>query len=158
MDTLRLTSPAFSEGGAIPVRYTGFGEDLSPVLCLSGLYGGAVSMALVLEDLDVPLCKTYSHWLIWNLPLLAEIPEGVPHGPSVLSLENAVQGVGYGRHRYRGPHPPPFHHKAHRYVFRVYVLDCRLDLPPAARRRALIKAMSGHILQEASLLGTFCRP
>lgn len=158
MDTLRLTSPAFQDGGAIPKRYTGFGEDLSPALCLSGLCDTAVSVALVLEDLDVPLCKTYCHWLIWNLPPMAEIPEGIPHGQIVLSLGKAVQGVGYGSHCYRGPYPPPFLRKAHRYVFRAYALDCLLDLPPAAQRRALMKAMSGHILQEASLLGTFRRP
>lgn len=158
MDALKLTSPAFQEGCPIPKRYTGFGEDLSPALCLSGLRGEPVSLAVILEDLDVPLCKTYCHWLIWNLPPVAEIPEGISHGQSVLSLGNAVQGVGYGSHRYRGPYPPPFVQKAHRYVFRVYALDCTLSLPPTARRRTLVKAMSGHILQQASLSGTFRRP
>ena len=86
-----------------------------------------------------------------------DIPEGIPHGPSVLSLGNAVQGIGYGANRYRGPHPPPFLRIPHRYVFRSYVLDCRLNLLPASRRRTLMKAMSGHILQEASLLGIFRR-
>lgn len=157
MDTLTLASPAFEEGCSIPRRHSGFGEDLSPALRLSGLCRETVSLALVLEDLDVPFCKIYCHWLIWNLPPMAEIPEGIPHGPSVLSLGNAVQGVGYGRHCYRGPCPPPLLRSPHRYVFRAYALDCRLDLPPAARRRALIKAMLGHILQEASLSGTFQR-
>lgn len=157
MDTLKLTSPAFQEGGSIPKRHTGFGEDVSPALRLSNLCEEAVSVTLVLEDLDVPFCKPYCHWLIWNLPPMAEIPEGIPHGPSVLSLGNAVQGVGYGNHRYRGPYPPVFHRVAHRYVFRAYALDCRLELPPAARRRVLMKAMSGHILQEAALQGTFQR-
>lgn len=158
MDALRLTSPAFQEGRPIPRRHSGFGEDLSPALRLSGLCRETVSLALILEDLDVPFCKAYCHWLIWNLPPMAEIPEGVPHGSSVLSLGNAVQGVGYSSHRYRGPCPPPFSRSPHRYVFRAYALDCRLDLPPAARRRALAVAMSGHILQEASLSGTFRRP
>lgn len=156
MDTLALTSPAFQEGCPIPRRHTGFGEDLSPALRLSGLCGEAVTMALVLDDLDVPLCRPYCHWLLWNLPPAAEIPEGVPHGPLVLSLDNAVQGIGYGRHCYRGPRPPAFLRNVHRYVFQVYVLDCRLELPPTTGRRALMGAMSGHILQEASLLGT-CR-
>lgn len=157
MDILKLSSPAFQEGGSIPKRHTGFGEDLSPALCLSGLRDDAVSIVLILEDLDVPFCKTYCHWLIWNLPPMKDIPEGIPHGPSVLSLGNAVQGLGYGAHCYRGPYPPVFDRNTHRYVFRAYVLDCRLELPPSARRRALMKAMSGHILQEASLLGTFRR-
>lgn len=158
MDALRLTSPAFEEGCPIPKRHTGFGEALSPAMHLSGLGREAVSLALTLEDLDVPFCRTCCHWLIWNLPPMAEIPEGIPHGPSVLSLRNAAQGVGYGRHRYRGPCPPPFLRGAHRYVFRAYALDCKLDLPPTVRRRALLQAMSGHILQEASLAGTFQRP
>lgn len=158
MDALRLTSPVFGEGRPIPRRHSGFGEDLSPALMLSGLCPETVSLALILEDLDVPFCKAYCHWLIWNLPPMAEIPEGIPHGSPVLSLGNAVQGVGYGSHRYRGPCPPPFSRSPHRYVFRAYALDCRLDLPPSARRRALAGAMSGHILQEASLSGTFRRP
>ena len=157
MNTLTLISPAFAKGCPIPKRHTGFGEDLSPALSLSGLCEAAVSMALVLEDLDVPFCKAYCHWLVWNLPPMAEIPEGIPHGPSVPSLENAVQGIGYGVHRYRGPYPPPFLRTPHRYVFRAYALDCRLDLSPTARRRSLMNAMSGHILQETSLLGTFQR-
>lgn len=157
MDALRLTSPAFEEGCPIPTRHTGFGEDVSPSLCLSGLCDEAVSMALVLDDLDVPLCRHYCHWLIWNLPPMAEIPEGIPYGPVVLSLGNAVQGMGYGAHRYRGPCPPPVVRNPHRYVFRAYILDCRLELSPASRRRTLMKAMSGHILQEAALPGTFRR-
>lgn len=157
MEALKLSSPAFREGCPIPKRHTGFGEDLSPALRLSGICGGAVSVALVLDDLDVPFCKSYCHWLVWNLPPMAEIPEGIPHGPQVLSLGNAVQGVGYGVHRYRGPCPPPVLRKAHRYVFHAYVLDCRLELPPASRKQALKKAMSGHILQKAALLGTFRR-
>lgn len=156
MDTLTLTSPAFQEGCPIPRRHTGFGADVSPALRLQGLCEEAVSLALVLEDLDVPLCSHYCHWLLWNLPPVTEIPEAVPHGPSVLSLDNAVQGVGYGKHRYRGPCPPVFPRKPHRYVFHVYALDCRLELPPTARMRRLQTAMSGHILQEASLMGT-CR-
>ena len=156
MNTLELTSPAFREGCPIPRRHTGFGEDVSPALRLSGLCGEAGTMALVLDDLDVPLCRPYCHWLLWNLPPVTELPEGIPHGPLVLSLGNAVQGIGYGKHRYRGPCPPAFTKKAHRYVFQVYVLDCRLNLSPAAGRRKLMNAMSGHILQEASLMGT-CR-
>lgn len=158
MDALSLTSSAFEEGCTIPMRHTGFGEDLSPAMHLSGLCRETVSLALILEDLDVPFCRTYCHWLIWNLPPIAEIPEGIPGGPSVPSLGNAVQGVGYGTHRYRGPCPPPFLRRPHRYVFRAYALNCWLDIPSAARRRALVKAMSGHILQEASLSGTFRRP
>ena len=157
METLKLPIPAFQNGCPIPRRYTGFGENLSPPLSLSGLCKEAVTLALIMDDLDVPFCKNYNHWLLWNLPPLPELPEGIPHGPSVLPLDNTVQGVGYGLHCYRGPYPPVFLRNLHRYQFRIYALDCRLDLPATARRRALISAIKNHILQEASLLGTFRR-
>lgn len=156
MDRLVVTSPAFTEGGSIPRRHTGFDQDLSPALHLSGLSPDAASLAVTLDDLDVPFFKIYSHWLIWNLPPLIDLPEGIPHGPSLPQL-GAFQGVGYGVHRYRGPYPPAFLRSPHRYIFRVYALDCRLDLPTSAKRRNLMAAMKGHILQEASLLGTFQR-
>lgn len=156
MKALLLTSPAFQEGEPIPRRHTGFGQDLSPALTLSSLCPESVSLTVVLEDLDVPFCREYTHWLLWNLPPQMEIPEGVPHGRTIPSLGDAVQGIAYGVHRYRGPYPPVFLRKPHRYVFRVYALDCILDLPPVSRRRALKTAMSGHILQEASLMG-ICR-
>ena len=156
MDVLTLTSPAFRDGEPIPRRHTGFGEDLSPALTLSGLCPEAQSLAIVLEDLDVPFCKTYTHWLLWNLPPRTALAEGVPPGETLPSLGGAVQGVGYGVHRYRGPHPPFFLRRPHRYVFRVCALDRMLDLPPSAGRQALRQAVSGHILQEAALMGT-CR-
>lgn len=157
MTPLLLTSPTFAPGCPIPRRHTGFEADLSPALCLSGLTPEAVSLAVTMDDLDVPFTKIYSHWLIWNLPPVAELPEGIPHGQTLPELGGAVQGIGYGRHGYRGPYPPPFLRAPHRYLFQVYALDCRLELSPRIRRAALLSAMQGHILQEASLLGTFQR-
>lgn len=157
MGALTLASPAFEAGRPIPRRHTGFGEDLSPPLRLSGLCGEAVSLALMMDDLDVPFRKVYNHWLLWNLPPQTEIPEGIPHGALLPALGGAVQGIGYGAHRYRGPYPPSFLRTPHRYIFRAYALDCKLDLPSTAGRRRLMSAMSGHILQEGSLLGTFQR-
>ncbi|MDO4315665.1 MAG: YbhB/YbcL family Raf kinase inhibitor-like protein [Oscillospiraceae bacterium] len=69
----------------------------------------------------------------------------------------AAQGTAYGRNRYRGPKPPFFVLTPHRYVFRFYALDCRLELDGAAGRRTLVRAMDGHILQQGSLLGTYRR-
>lgn len=157
MDPLRLASPAFDPGRPIPKRHTGFGEDLSPALCLSGLAPDTVSLAVMMYDLDVPFVKTYHHWLIWNLPPLEELPEGIPPGAALPGLDGAVQGVGYGTHRYRGPCPPIFLRAPHRYVFQAFSLDCRLELSSNTRGNQLLSAMSGHILQTASLLGTFQR-
>lgn len=157
MEPLRLSSPAFHPGCPIPGRHTGFGEDVSPALRLSGLAPDTISLAVMMDDLDVPFIKPYHHWLIWNLPPLAELPEGIPPEPVLPELGGAVQGIGYGRHRYRGPRPPVFLRSPHRYVFRAFSLDCRLNLPPRADGKHLLAAMAGHVLQEASLLGTFRR-
>jgi len=153
---LVVTSPAFSHGGSIPRPYTGCGEDISPPLHLSGLHPGAVSLAVILDDLDIPLLPVYPHWLIWNLPPAADIPASLPCGARLPN--GAVQGTAYGRNRYRGPKPPAFLRRPHRYRFRVYALDSRLDLAPASGRRALLRAMEGHILQWGELVGTYVRP
>lgn len=156
MRTLKVTSPAFAAGGSIPPVYTGDGEDISPPLCLSGLCPETVSLAVVLDDLDIPFCRNYAHWLLWNLPPMEEIPAHIPHGSR--TKYGAAQGIAYGKNRYRGPLPPSFLKKPHRYVFRVCALDCRLDLPAEAKRRDLMAAMRGHILQEGSLMGLYrCR-
>lgn len=157
MNPLRVTSPAFEEGGYIPLDHTGRGKDLSPRLNLEGLDEGARSLAVTLDDDSHPLFPRYNHWLIWKLPVCGEIPAGIPHGKTVPSLASAVQGVAYGRHRYRGP-KPPFRWN-HRYTFTVYVLDCLLTLPPDSRRRDFFEAIDGHLLQRGTLTGQFqsCR-
>ena len=149
---LEITSPAFTDGGKISKKHTGFGENSSPELELHGLEGGA-SLAVTLDDLDIPMIKEYNHWLIWNLPVAPVIPsccgESCPEG--------AVQGVGYGKNRYAGPRQPFFVRSRHRYLFRVYVLDAVLSLPASARKAELLKAMEGHILQSGSITCTYKR-
>ena len=152
MEPLQVTSPAFAEGGRIPVAHTGYGADRSPALALANLCPEAVSLALTLEDMDHPL-PAYCHWLMWNLPPRAVLPGDIPPGERVAALGGAVQGRGYGRHRYRGPKPP--FHWSHRYRFRVFALDCALDLPAASRKRDLLAAMEGHILQQGQLTGHY---
>lgn len=146
---LRITSPAFRQGCPIPVQYTGFGADISPAFQISGLCQEAVSLAVIMDDLDIPLVPAYCHWLIWNIPCTEELPEHIPHGSPV--LVRAVQGMAYGQHRYRGPKPPLFVRTPHRYVFRFYALDCFLDLGAQSNRPALVNAMTGHVLQKAVL-------
>lgn len=150
--TLQVTS-AFADRGKMPIEYTGRGRDISPALHLSKLADGAVSIAIIMDDVDHPLFKPYTHWVIWNLPAIREIPADIPHGETLPELNGAVQGVGYGRHRYRGPKPP--FNMRHLYQFDVYVLDCRLDLSPKSRKRDLIRAMEGHVLQHGQLLGEY---
>lgn len=155
IESLTVTSTAFCHEGYIPKRYTGRGDNISPELHIGGLSRDAVSLAVVMEDLDIPVVGICTHWLIWNLPVQDVIPEGISHGETVAELGGAVQGIGFGRNRYSGPKPPGFIRKAHRYRFHVYALDCRLELAPVSKRRDFKRAVSGHVLQHGCLVGLF---
>lgn len=153
-ETLRVESAAFLHNGKIPRRHTGYGEDVSPELTLRGLSDAAVSLAIIMNDRSHPIPE-YNHWVIWNLPACEVIMEGIPRGATIQELGGAAQGIGYGRHCYRGPKPPFFIRKAHEYQFLVYALDCRLELDCSAKRSDLLQAMKGHILQCGSITGFF---
>ena len=79
--------------------YTGYGKDVSPTFYLSKLSKEAQSIAIIMDDIKHPLLGTYNHWVIWNLPVICEIPENIAHGEMLNDLGDAVQGIGYGRHR-----------------------------------------------------------
>lgn len=147
-----VTSPAFADGGAIPEEYSGNGKDISPELQLSRLDKTAVSLAVIMDDIDHPLVGVYNHWLIWNLPISESIPAEIPEGEQVAQLNNAVQGVGYGKHCYRGPKPP---FGSHRYKYHVFVLDKKLDLPASAKKKDLLAMMEGHMVQYGYLVGEY---
>lgn len=151
-DQLTVTSPAFEHEAVIPIQYTGRGADISPELHLSEISARAKSLAIIMDDLGHPIPE-YNHWVIWNLPVMQVVPGHIPHGAHLPDLGGAVQGRGYGRNRYRGPKPP--FNWSHRYRFSVYALDCTLDLQPRCRKRDLLEAMRGHILQSGSLVGRF---
>ena len=150
---LMITSSSFENNGVIPIEYTGRGIDISPSLTLEEIDVKAKSIAIIMEDLDHPLVKDYAHWVIWNIPIQRIIPENIPHGESVLN--GATQGVGYGKHRYKGPKPPRFIKKPHRYRFNVYVLDSILNLDSSSKKKELIIAMKGHIIQQGNIIGEF---
>lgn len=152
MEHLMITSPYFEHGGMIPIEYTGYGADSSPELVLTGLSKDAVSIAIIMNDMDHPI-SAYNHWVIWNIPATSVIPGNIPHGEYVNSLGGAVQGLGYGKHRYRGPKPP--FRWSHIYHFNVFVVDCFLDLPSTSKKKDLTEAMQGHILQQAVLSGHY---
>lgn len=149
---LTVTSSAFADGGMIPEEYSGNGKDISPELQLSRLDKAAVSLAVIMDDIDHPLVGVYNHWLIWSLPATESIPAEIPEGEQVAQLNNAVQGIGYGKHRYRGPKPP---FGSHRYKYHVFVLDKKLDLPASAKKKDLLAAMEGHMLQYGYLVGEY---
>lgn len=148
MADMKLTSSAFTHKGEIPGRYSCDGRDLSPPLSITNVPEGAKSLALIVDDPDAPV-GTWVHWVVWNIsPHTAEIGENsLPPG--------VVQGVnGWQRNRYGGPCPPS---GTHRYFFRLYALDTLLNLAPTAGREPLLRAMEGHIISRAELMGTYRR-
>jgi Raf kinase inhibitor-like YbhB/YbcL family protein len=149
-----VTTPSFSPGGPIPKPCTCDGENRSPCLQWSEIPVDTRSFALICDDPDAP-GKRWVHWVLFNLPADAvELKEGVPKVASLPS--GARQGVNDGGEvGYAGPCPPPG--APHRYFFRLYALDCMLNLSPEVRRSDLDRAMTGHVLTEATLMGTYGR-
>jgi Raf kinase inhibitor-like YbhB/YbcL family protein len=143
-----LTSSAFANGGAIPSRYTCDGENLSPPLTWSGAPNGSRSLALIVDDPDAPV-GTFTHWLAWGIdPEAGGLAEGQP---APVEGRNDFGVIGYG-----GPCPPPGH-GPHRYFFNLYALDSELGLPPGASRLQLERALVGHVLAPAELVGIYQR-
>lgn len=153
MNELLVKSPSFECDGQIPRRHTGFGEDISPEFILTGLSGEGKSLAIIMDDLDIPFIGELNHWLIWNLPVTDVIPENIPYGADCPN--GARQGSAYGKNRYRGPKQPPFIKNEHRYRFQFYCLDCVLNLPASSKKHDLALAMEGHILQSGELIGRY---
>lgn len=143
---MEVSSPAFENGQKIPSKHSCQGENRSPLLRIESIPKGTVTFAIIVEDPDAPN-GTFDHWVAWNIPPAKELEEGI---------KVANQGVnGFGSVGYKGPCPPPG--SPHRYYFRVYALDTELDLPSKSLKGDLKKAMKGHILGEATLMGTYQR-
>lgn len=153
---MRISSPEFEDGGRIPTAFTCEGEGISPPLVVEDVPSGAVSLALIMDDPDAPR-GTFDHWIIWNLPAdMRTLPAAIPDDPTVEGLGAAVQGENdFGRIGYDGPCPPPG--KEHRYRFRVYALDTTLNLSPGATRDRVERAMEGHVVAEAEMVGVYGR-
>ena len=150
--TLKLESTAFLEGDPIPRVYTCDGEDISPPLSWTPGPAGTKTFALICDDPDSS--KTWSHWVLFDVPAaVTDLPEAIPtrdHTP-----EGGTQGtndfrkIGYG-----GPCPPSGNH---RYFFKLYALDAQLKLPSTATQADVERAMKGHVLAEAALMGRYSR-
>ena len=151
---IQVFSKAFSEGEVIPVQYTCDGDNVSPPLLWGSIPKDTQSLALICEDPDAP-SGIFTHWVIFDLaPLVSGLPEAVPTTATL--EEGGTQGandfkqIGYG-----GPCPPPGN--PHRYFFRLYALNAKLQLPSGVTRQELTHTMRGHILAEGHLMGTYQR-
>ena len=146
MGNLKLTSSAFSDGGEIP-RECGYKNgNKRPPLTVSGIPEGTKSLALIMDDPDAmgAVGKVWVHWVMWNIdPTNTE-----------LFVENlTTEGMtDFGEVGYGGPAPPD---KRHTYVFKLYALDCDLDIPKESTKADVEKAMEGHIIEQTTLTGTY---
>ena len=151
---MQLKTSAFEPGSDIPVQFTCDGSDISPALSWTTPPEGTQSFALVMEDPDAPR-RTFIHWVLYDLPASErELPEDVPSQRTLPS--GARQGHNdFGQIGYGGPCPPPG--PPHRYYFRLYALDKRLELRPGSTRAHADRSMRGHILAHVELMGRYRR-
>ena len=152
-NTLLFECVGIKAGGKFPMENTGRGQDVSPEFLIKNLSPAAKTLAIILEDIRHPLFKSFTHWLIWNIPAAEKITRAIPGGKIVPGLGNARQGIGYGWYKYAGPKPPKG--KRHLYRFTIYALDSKIDLPFLPTKSNFIKKATGHIIQQGNIVGEF---
>lgn len=168
---LILSSPAFPDGGTIPLKYTcaattpppggplHISLGVSPELDWKNVPKGTQSFVLILHDADAHIGRAFEdipHWIVFNIPGDAtSLPEGLP--PDAPAANGTMQGDNMMRRAaFQGPCAPPGH-PPHHYTFALYALDEKLDLPQGASRSDIQKAMDGHVLGGAVYIGLFTR-
>lgn len=145
IQNIKVFSSAFEANRTIPRKYTCDGENLNPPLELEGIPEEAESLVLIIDDPDAPM-KIFTHWIVWNIEPVAKIEEDSIPGVEGI---NDFRKIGYG-----GPCPSS---GTHRYFFRVYALDRKLELKAGAGRKELESEMIGHIIAEGELIGKYSR-
>ncbi len=151
---MKISSAAFSAGETIPKKFTCDGLDTSPQLSWTEASAKTQSFALIMDDPDAPV-GTWVHWVLFDLPSdTKELAEGAPKQEQLSN--GARQGRNdFGKIGYGGPCPPPGN--AHRYFFKLYALDAKLNLKAGATKADAERAMKGHILAQAELIGRYAR-
>jgi Raf kinase inhibitor-like YbhB/YbcL family protein len=143
--SLRITSPVFVDNGFIPTKYTCDGEDINPPLNIEGIPEDAKSLVLIVDDPDAPM-GTWDHWIVWNIVPTREIKENTIPG---------TEGFNdFRKHSYGGPCPPS---GTHRYFFKIYALNTKLDLNPNSRKKDVERAMEENILAKGEIIGLYKR-
>lgn len=146
MKKLLVKSPAFENNKLIPAKYTCDGENVNPPLSIEGVPEETKSLVLIVDDPDAPM-GTWDHWIGWNIPATTN-----------KIAENTIPGTegmnDFRRRSYGGPCPPS---GTHRYFFKVYALDMKLDLNPDLKKKDVEKAMESHVLAKGELVGLYRR-
>jgi len=159
---MSLTSTAWTDGGAIPAKYTQAGTQVSPPLAWSNVSDDAVSFVLIARDADTAIgngTDDILHWMLWNIPKAARsLPEGVPQANQ---LPDGTRQISASGPYYRGPGAPASG-PAHHYMFEIYALDSTIEVPavgqsPPLTRAAVMAAMAGKIRGKGALVGLFKR-
>jgi hypothetical protein len=145
---MKIQSPVFQNNQSIPSKYTCDGGDVNPPLEFLEVPKEAKTLALIVDDPDAPK-GDWVHWLVWDInPAINQIAENS-------APEEAVEGVtDFGRAGWGGPCPPS---GTHRYFFKLYALDAKLNLPSYSVKKDLLQAMNGHIINQAELVGLYQR-
>jgi len=144
-----IISPAFKNMEYLPPKFTRDGSGINPELIFKNIPAAAKSLALIMDDPDAPY-GTFDHWILFNIPpKTKEIKEGIVPAGAIKGKNSA------GTLLYISPSPPPG--KAHRYVFNLYALDSLLSLREGADKAQIEKAMAGHIISQASMIGLYKR-
>lgn len=147
--SIGVRCPEFERGAAIPPEFSGFGDDVSPPLELTGVPKGVQSLAIVVDDPDAP-GGTFTHWTVWNVRPTQRFETGV----DIRTLGGVEGANDFGSAGYRGPLPPE---GTHRYRYRVFAVDKLLGVPPNAPPPDVWRALSGHVIAWGELTGTFTR-
>jgi Raf kinase inhibitor-like YbhB/YbcL family protein len=149
--TFTLTSRDFTQGGDLPLKFSDYGDGMSPSLSWLGLPPGTKTLTIMMEDPDASSARPFIHWLVWNLDPAAG---GLSRGSVTFGARMGRNGRGYPS--YFGPHPPG--KSAHHYHFQAFALDAELPLKQGASREQLLAAMRGHVLAKTDLVGLFGKP
>jgi Raf kinase inhibitor-like YbhB/YbcL family protein len=149
--TFKITSPATTESGPLPVLYTCDGKNISPKISWSGKPAKTRSFALIVSDPDAP-SGTFYHWVLYNLPpTLTALDEGI----QLLPEPTKIGTNSFGKAAYNGPCPP--RNTNHHYIFTLYALDKNLTLAAGADAAALMKAMDNHVLDKTNFVAVYTR-
>jgi len=140
---MKLSSPEFKHNESIPKKFTCQGQDINPALIIEDIPKNTQSLALIMDDPDAP-GGMWVHWVVFDIPVISRIEEDSIPGK---------QGINdFRRKDYGGPCPPS---GTHRYFFKIYALDTKLNLAEGINKSALEKAMQPHIIAKAELIGLY---
>ena len=151
---MQLTSSAYTQGAAIPRRFTCEGQDISPDFSWLEVPKETKAFVLILHDPDAPRPNGFVHWVVYNIAgTLAHIEENVPKRDHIDGL--GLQGRNdAGKIGYMGPSPPS---GTHRYFARLYALRNQLKLQAGATYNEVISAMEGNVIEQTELMGTYAK-